>query len=427
MSATTAPSALPARATPLALIVRLFLPFALAYFASVLLRNVNAVAAPELIRDFGLNAADLGLLTSLYFMAFTLAQLPLGTLLDRFDSARVNAAALVVAAIGTTLFASANSTAALGLGRALIGLGVAICLMSSLRAFAIWLPVQQQPMVNGLMFAVGTLGAIAATVPAQWAIASLGWRTVFLYCAGFIVFAVVMLVTVAPPCRTRASSQPPVSLLTALGYVWRSRQARHSFPAVSFAVGVLWAVQSLWAGPWLTHVAGLSGDLLARVLICMPIGMLVGNLFHGWVTGRLRVANRNAFSYNHWMLVLFALTMVPFALKLSVALPVLFFAFGFFGAATNNYFALLSPYYPSGIVGRANAALNMGLFGSIFALQWGIGGVVNLYRSGTGTRTGTGYSPEGFVIAFAALCVTQILLIVWMWPARDDASRGTQA
>lgn len=414
---------MPARVFTIGLMARLFFPFAIAYFASVLLRNVNAVAAPELVRDFGLNAADLGLLTSLYFIAFTFAQLPLGSLLDRFDSARVNAAALVVAAIGTTLFAFSQSTLTLGLARALIGLGVAVCLMSSLRAFAIWLPVSQQPMVNGVMFAVGTLGAIAATVPAQWAIASLGWRTVFLYCAGFVVFAVVMLLTVAPACRSKASAQRSVSLSTALGYVWRTRQARHSFPAVSFAVGVLWAVQSLWAGPWLTHVAGLSGDRLARVLICMPVGMLVGNLFHGWVTGRLRAANRDAYIYNHWMLVLFALTMMPFALKLTVALPVLFFAFGFFGAATNNYFALLSPYYPSGIVGRANAALNMGLFGSIFALQWGIGGVVNLYRTGTGT----GYGAEGFIIAFATLCVTQLLLIVWMWPARDDANQGGQA
>ena len=416
----SAASASPVRALTLRLLARLFFPFALAYFASVLLRNVNAVAAPELVRDFGLNAADLGLLTSLYFIAFTVAQLPLGTLLDRFDSARVNASALVVAAIGTTLFAFAHNTVMLGFGRALIGLGVAVCLMSSLRAFAIWLPVSQQPMVNGVMFAVGTLGAIAATVPAQWLIASVGWRTVFLYCAGFVVFAVVMLLTVTPACRSKASAPGVVSLSTALGYVWRTRQARHSFPAVSFAVGVLWAVQSLWAGPWLTHVAGLSGDPLARVLICMPVGMLVGNLFHGWVTGRLRAANRDAFIYNHWMLVLFALTMVPFALKFSFALPGLFFAFGFFGAATNNYFALLSPYYPSGIVGRANAALNMGLFASIFALQWGIGGVVNLYRHGTGT----GYGPQGFVIAFAALFLTQLLLIVWMWPARDDASRG---
>ena len=416
-------SVAPARAFTPGLMARLFFPFALAYFASVLLRNVNAVAAPELVRDFGLNAADLGLLTSLYFIAFTLAQLPLGSLLDRFDSARVNASALVVAAMGTTLFAFANNTVTLGIGRALIGLGVAVCLMSSLRAFALWLPVPRQPMVNGMMFAVGTLGAIAATVPAQWAIASLGWRVVFLYCAGFVVFAVVTLVTVTPACRSKASTQPAVSLATALRYVWRTRQARHSFPAVSFAVGVLWAVQSLWAGPWLTHVAGLSGDQLARVLICMPVGMLVGNLFHGWVTGRLRAANRNAFIYNHWMLVLFALTMAPFALKLSFALPVLFFAFGFFGAATNNYFALLSPYYPSAIVGRANAALNMGLFASIFALQWGIGGVVHRYRTGVGS----GYGTEGFVIAFSAICITQLVLIVWMWPARDDATRGSQS
>ena len=142
--------------------------------------------------------------------------------------------------------------------------------MSSLRAFAIWLPVPQQPMVNGLMFAVGTLGAIAATVPAQWLMASVGWRAVFLYCAGFVVFAVVMLLAVAPACRSHAAALPAVSLATALGYVWRTRQARHSFPAVSFAVGVLWAVQSLWAGPWLTHVAGLSGEALARPTI--PLG-----------------------------------------------------------------------------------------------------------------------------------------------------------
>ena len=410
----------PAPAVTAGLLVRLFFPFALAYFASVLLRNVNAVAAPELVRDFGLNAADLGLLTSLYFIAFTLAQLPLGSLLDRFDSARVNAGALVVAAVGTALFALATHTAMLGLGRALIGLGVSVCLMSSLRALAIWLPVPKQAMANGVMFAVGTMGAIAATLPAQWAIAFVGWRVVFFYCSGLIVFAVVMLWAVAPTCRARASSVPPVSLRRALGHVWRTPQARRSFPAVSFAVGALWAVQSLWAGPWLTHVAGLSGDALARVLICMPVGMLVGNLFHGWVTGRLRQAKREAFVYNHAMVLLFALTMLPFALKITVFLPLVFFAFGFFGAATNNYFALLSPYYPEGMVGRANAALNMGLFASIFALQWGMGGVVNRYRNGAG------YDPEGFVIAFAVLAAVLLLLVVWMWPARDDETQGRQ-
>ena len=409
------------------LLVRLFLPFAVAYFASVLLRNVNAVAAPELVRDFSLNPADLGLLTSLYFIAFTLAQLPLGSLLDRFDSARVNGTALIAAAAGTTLFSIAQTTVMLGVGRALIGLGVSICLMSSLRAFSIWLPTAQQPMANGLMFAVGTLGAIAATVPAQWAIAAFGWRMVFMACAGLVLFAVAALFVVPPPCRSHAPSTAPVTMPSALGYVWRTRQARHAFPAVSFAVGVLWAVQSLWAGPWLSNVAGLSGDALANTLICMPIGMLIGNLFHGWMTGRLRAAGKDGFVYNRWMMLAFALNLIPFAAKSAVALPLVFFAFGFFGAATNNYFALLTPYYPKEIVGRANAALNMALFGAIFFLQWGIGVVVNFYRASATGATSTGGSADGFAMAFAALFVVQLALIAWLWPARDDMLHENRA
>ena len=409
------------------LLVRLFLPFAVAYFASVLLRNVNAVAAPELVRDFSLNPADLGLLTSLYFIAFTLAQLPLGSLLDRFDSARVNGTALIAAAAGTALFSIAQTTVMLGVGRALIGLGVSICLMSSLRAFSIWLPSAQQPMANGFMFAVGTLGAIAATVPAQWAIAAFGWRMVFMACAGLVLFAVAALFVVPPPCRSQAPSTAPVTMPSALGYVWRTRQARHAFPAVSFAVGVLWAVQSLWAGPWLSNVAGLSGDALANTLICMPIGMLIGNLFHGWMTGRLRAAGKDGFVYNRWMMLAFALNLIPFAAKSAVALPLVFFAFGFFGAATNNYFALLTPYYPKEIVGRANAALNMALFGAIFFLQWGIGVVVNFYRASATGATSTGSSADGFAMAFAALFVVQLALIAWLWPARDGMLHENRA
>ncbi|HMY51057.1 MAG TPA: hypothetical protein PLD90_15535, partial [Rhodocyclaceae bacterium] len=51
------------------LVSRIFLPFALGYYLSYLLRTVNAVISPDLTRELGLNAADLGLLTSTYFFA----------------------------------------------------------------------------------------------------------------------------------------------------------------------------------------------------------------------------------------------------------------------------------------------------------------------------------------------------------------------
>ena len=64
--------------------VKVFLPFALGYYLSYLLRTVNAVISPRLTDELGLSAASLGLLTSAYFLAFGAAQIPVGIALDRF-------------------------------------------------------------------------------------------------------------------------------------------------------------------------------------------------------------------------------------------------------------------------------------------------------------------------------------------------------
>ncbi len=68
---------------------RVFTPFALGYFLSYTYRTVNAVIAPDLVLDLGLNANALGLLTSAYFLSFAAFQLPLGILLDHYGPRRV--------------------------------------------------------------------------------------------------------------------------------------------------------------------------------------------------------------------------------------------------------------------------------------------------------------------------------------------------
>jgi len=112
------------RLTARAILFRLFLPFALGYFVSYLFRTVNAIIAPDLVAEFSLSAADLGLLTSAYFFTFAASQLPLGVLLDRFGSRKVEGILLLFAAVGALLFSMAESLTGLIIGRALIGLSV---------------------------------------------------------------------------------------------------------------------------------------------------------------------------------------------------------------------------------------------------------------------------------------------------------------
>src|ERR1700752_5225250 len=84
--------------------LRIFLPFAFAYFLSYIFRGVNAVIFPYLERDIGITAADLGLLTSAFFLFFAGCQPVLGVLLDRYGPRRVQALVLARAPAGSALF-----------------------------------------------------------------------------------------------------------------------------------------------------------------------------------------------------------------------------------------------------------------------------------------------------------------------------------
>src|SRR4029077_4767489 len=83
------------------LLLRIFLPFAFAYFLSYIFRGVNAVLSPYLERDIGTPAADLGLLTSAFFLFFALVQPLQGVALDRYGPRKVQVVLITVAALGS--------------------------------------------------------------------------------------------------------------------------------------------------------------------------------------------------------------------------------------------------------------------------------------------------------------------------------------
>ncbi len=128
---------------------RVFALFAIGYFVSYVFRGVNLGFAPLITRELGLSAADLGLLTSLYFLGFACAQIPAGVLLDRYGPRRVSAALLLVAAAGAWVFGAAHDIGAMMLGRLLIGVGVSVCLGGAFKALAQHFPVARVARLNG--------------------------------------------------------------------------------------------------------------------------------------------------------------------------------------------------------------------------------------------------------------------------------------
>ncbi len=129
------------------------------YYLAYLFRTINGLIAGHLNADAGLRIADLGLLTSVYFLVFASAQIPIGVLLDRYGPRRVQSALLLVAAAGAGLFAMSTDFPALLVGRAMIGLGVAASLTAGLKAIVLWFPKERVALMNGYMIMLGSLGA----------------------------------------------------------------------------------------------------------------------------------------------------------------------------------------------------------------------------------------------------------------------------
>src|SRR6516164_8005147 len=86
------------------IIATVLLPFAAGYYLSYLFRTINAVIASSLAIEFKLGPAELGFMTSVYFLAFVAVQLPAGVALDRYGPRLVQSVLLLVAAVGSLLF-----------------------------------------------------------------------------------------------------------------------------------------------------------------------------------------------------------------------------------------------------------------------------------------------------------------------------------
>lgn len=401
-------------------VARIFVPFAMGYFLSYLYRVVNAVIGPELSADLGIGPADLGLLTSAYFLTFAAFQLPLGILLDRFGPRRTETALLVFAAGGAALFSIAESTLSLVLARALIGFGVSACLMGAFKAYVMWFPPEKLPMINGFQMAAGSLGALTGTVPVEMALGLTDWRGVFQVLA-VLTLAVACAVYFFVPERTADKEPEPLAAqIRGVVHIFTSPAFWRIAPLTVLSQAAFLAIQSLWSGPWLRDIGGLDRGGVANGLLLIAVSMLAGFLSLGTLAARLAHRGVNPLHLAVAGMTVSILAQITLGLHLTTAYLPIWAMFGFFGTAGILPYAALSQRFPAHLAGRVNTALNLLVFVLAFVGQWGIGAIIQQWPA---TADG-GYAPEGYRAAFLAVFALQAIALAWYFVYRKDTAKG---
>jgi MFS family permease len=389
------------------LIACVLLPFAAGYYLSYLFRSINALIAGDLAAELHLSAGDLGVLTSVYFLVFAAVQLPLGVLLDRHGPATIQSVLLLVASAGALVFALADGLAGLLIGRALLGLGVAVALMAGFKAIVVWFPPARVALANGWLVMLGALGAVTATAPAEVIVHAIGWRGLFAALAGLSALAAMLILCAVP----EASAQLPAPNPTpgaSLWAIYRDPRFWRIAPLSAAGIGTSWSLQGLWAAPWLRDVEGLDRTHVVEHLSLMAMAVCVTALLLGMAADRLR---RKGFKTE---VVLAATLAASMAAQAAVVLrwpvpswlawPVIAAA----GAATVLGFAILSQYFPKTMSGRANAALNLLHIGGAFVLQSASGVIIGQWPEVHGS-----YPVAAHQAAMAAALVLQLAALAW--------------
>jgi MFS family permease len=387
------------------------------YMMSQFLRNSVGVIAPDLAAEIQLSAAEIGLLSSIYFLVFGLAQIPLGIALDRFGPKVCLVASSGIAVAGCVVFALAHSTGGLVTGRILMGLGTASFLMAPLAIYARWFAPAQFSTLTGLQLGIGTLGSLLATAPLAFATAAVGWRATFLgigvVTIGFAALVWLIVRDDPPGHKTMPSNETWREGFVGLWEVIRTPSIGRLFLLQMTNYPSYLLVIGLWGGPYLTHIYGFDLQGRGELLFVPALAQVIGSLFWGPMDrlfGRYKPPVLIAFATVLASLVLLAVLGKPPLPVLLVLLGVLGFSTGLSSLVMAQGKSLLPPH----LLGRGMTLLNIGTMGGGFVVQFISGAVIDLFEAPGGV-----YPLAAYQLIFALQAVALLAAGVAYMRSRD--------
>jgi hypothetical protein len=217
----------------------------------------------------------------------------------------------------------------------------------------------------------------------------------------------------APPPRARQVAAPQ-------GYrdVFLHPVFLRSVPLGFFSYGGMIAVQTLWAGPWMTRLAGFSPEQAAGGLFVINLCMLLAFMVWGLCMPRLARKGIHAHQMMVWGLPVHLLVLAWILVDPAPATAVGWALW----CVSCTFVSLSQPAvgqaFPSALAGRALSAFNLVIFSGVFFIQWGIGLAIDaLQQAGVS-------EPSAFRLAFAifGLCCG----LSYIWYLRPTARQGPQ-
>ena len=382
-------------------------------------RTAPGLITDEIMRDFHVSAATIGLLASIQFLIYTSLQIPMGILADRFGPNYFLIVGATLTGIGTIIYSLGTHEIVLFLARILIGVGDATIWVNMMLILGQWFSTREFVRLVGFAGMTGSLGFLLATVPFSAWILLLGWRGAFfstgvvLCLCGLLLYFILVLkpkkmFTDEPVVEEEVVKEKTFALLKR---IVSSKQAWALFFCHFGVVGAYVGFIGSWAVPYGMNVYGMTRSDASELIMIGLIGALIGAPLTSWISSRFETIKKPYLIVQcvillSWCFFLFYNGHPPFW-----GLVVLFFIIGYGYGASALTFALVRQSFPISESGIVSGFANTGGFLSAVLLPFFFGLILDQYQT-TSSSIVNGYYYSFFIpVIFSILGVIGVICI----------------
>lgn len=385
---------------------------AVGFFYAWVLRVSPSVMVGELMAEFQIGGAILGVLSSLYFYLYAAIQVPVGLALDRWGARWVLTLAMLVTAAGCVLSGWAPAIEWVYAGRLMIGFGAAFSLVGGMVLGAAWFPPRRFAMLSGMAIASGLIGGAVGQYLLAAMMPEIGWRGAMyvIGAAGVALAALTFLFTRSVPVNPILGvppRAPPVpegrGVFRTVLRVARHRQVIAGSMVTALASTPILSFGALWGVAYGQVAYGIPKADAAFYVSFMLYGVALGGPTWGWLSDRIgRRKPPLVIGLTLYTAAVAAMLYLP-GLPV-VAFGALILLAGFGGVSMNLCYAVARESLPARNIGVALGVVNMfavALGGIVF--QPVIGQLLDMQWTGEMVAGARIYSLEAYRWALALL------------------------
>lgn len=230
------------------------------FFSEYFVRTSSSVMVGDLMRAFHVDALGIGVIAVCFYYPYTLMQIPVGLLMDRYGPSRLLALMALVFSLGCFVFASTHSLWVAECARVMMGISAAFAFVGTLKLVTLWFDMAQIGFLAGLTQALGMFGAAIGEGPVAHLVHIHGWRTAMGLMGGFILLLCVLLASIIRPHPSQAqvkhnqqSWRATWRAVIGNDQTWKNALFAGLLYAPTLAFGELWGVSYLEKVHHLTH------------------------------------------------------------------------------------------------------------------------------------------------------------------------------